>query len=149
MRHAPLIVPSDRLDRDIYLVLEDFGARAGCSWRETDEQGSDRETVIRDLLSGQYAYRLGSSPSTPSKAGWGTPPQRLPMSWRNVQSIQMRRSPRRWKHSSRPMRHGVSSSNYLSPYPVQHHSRFQKASFGCTGFSFLLCLLPPGTTFDC
>ena len=56
MRHAPSIVPLDRLDRDIYLVLEDFGARAGCSWRETDEQDTDVETIIRDLLSGQYAY---------------------------------------------------------------------------------------------
>ena len=41
---------------DIYLVLEDFGAPAGCSWRETDEQDTDFETIIRDLLSGQYAY---------------------------------------------------------------------------------------------
>ncbi|MCK1343882.1 hypothetical protein [Bradyrhizobium sp. CW11] len=56
MRRAPSIVPLDRLDRDIYLVLEDFGARAGCSWRETDEQDTDRETVLRDLISGQYAY---------------------------------------------------------------------------------------------
>ncbi|WP_198034941.1 hypothetical protein [Bradyrhizobium sp. WSM1417] len=30
-----------RLDRDIYLVLEDFGARAGCAWRETDETETD------------------------------------------------------------------------------------------------------------
>ncbi|MBR0700710.1 hypothetical protein JQ599_12440 [Bradyrhizobium diazoefficiens] len=58
MRHSPSIVPLDRLDRDIYLVLEDFGARAGCAWRETDEQDTDRETVLRDLLSGQYAYPL-------------------------------------------------------------------------------------------
>lgn len=56
MRSLPSIVPIDRLDRDIYLVLEDFGARAGCAWRETDEQGTDRSTIIRDLLSGQYAY---------------------------------------------------------------------------------------------
>jgi hypothetical protein len=56
MRTAPSIVPADRLDRDIYLVLEDFGARAGCAWRETDEQDTDRETVLRDLISGQYAY---------------------------------------------------------------------------------------------
>ena len=56
MRHAPSIVPLDRLDRDVYLVLEDFGARAGCSWRETDEQDADRETIIRALLSGKYAY---------------------------------------------------------------------------------------------
>ncbi|MHC2666979.1 hypothetical protein ACMA5K_22185 [Bradyrhizobium diazoefficiens] len=58
MRSAPSIVPSDRLDRDIYLVLEDFGARAGCAWRETDEADTDRETVLRDILSGQYAYPL-------------------------------------------------------------------------------------------
>ncbi|MHC4051372.1 hypothetical protein [Bradyrhizobium sp. 25ACV] len=56
MRQSPSIIPLDRLDRDIYLVLEDFGARAGCAWRETDEQDTDRETVLRDLLSGQYAY---------------------------------------------------------------------------------------------
>lgn len=56
MRQSPSIVPLDRLDRDIYLVLEDFGAHAGCSWRETDEQDTDRETVLRDLISGQYAY---------------------------------------------------------------------------------------------
>jgi hypothetical protein len=56
MRASPSIVPLDRLDRDIYLVLEDFGARAGCAWRETDEQDTDRETVLRDLLSGQYTY---------------------------------------------------------------------------------------------
>src|SRR3569623_2024898 len=56
MRHAPSIVPLDRLDREIYLVLEDFGARAGCSWRETDEQATDVETIIRDQLSGQNAY---------------------------------------------------------------------------------------------
>ncbi|MCK1653844.1 hypothetical protein IVA88_20715 [Bradyrhizobium sp. 149] len=56
MRQSPSIVPLDRLDRDIYLVLEDFGARAGCSWRETDEQDTDRETIIRDLIAGQYAY---------------------------------------------------------------------------------------------
>lgn len=58
MRVSPSIVPLERLDREIYLVLEDFGARAGCAWRETDEQDTDRETVLRDILSGQYAYPL-------------------------------------------------------------------------------------------
>src|SRR3954470_21405633 len=56
MRSSPSIVPADRLDRDIYLVLEDFGARAGCAWRETDEADTDLETVLRGLLSGQYLY---------------------------------------------------------------------------------------------
>ncbi|MCP3398977.1 MULTISPECIES: hypothetical protein [unclassified Bradyrhizobium] len=58
MRPSPSIVPADRLDRDIYLVLEDFGARAGCAWRETDEDDTDRETIIRDILSGNYAYPI-------------------------------------------------------------------------------------------
>lgn len=58
MRSSPSIVPADRLDRDIYLVLEDFGARAGCAWRETDEADTDLETVLKDILSGQYAYPL-------------------------------------------------------------------------------------------
>lgn len=31
MRASPSIVPTDRLDREIYLVLEDFGVRAGAS----------------------------------------------------------------------------------------------------------------------
>ena len=56
MRSLPSIVPLDRLDRDIYLVLEDFGARAGCAWRETDELDTDRDTVLRDLISGHYTY---------------------------------------------------------------------------------------------
>jgi hypothetical protein len=38
--------------------LEDFGARAGCTWRETDEAETDLETVLQGLLSGQYAYQV-------------------------------------------------------------------------------------------
>lgn len=56
MRSSPSIAPTDRLDRDIYLILEDFGARAGCAWRETDEADTDFETVLRGLLSGEYVY---------------------------------------------------------------------------------------------
>ena len=56
MRSSPSIVPADRLDRDIYLVLEDFGARAGCAWRETDEADTDLDIILQNLLSGQYAY---------------------------------------------------------------------------------------------
>lgn len=47
MRTAPSIVP----EGDTYLVLEDFG-RHGRGWRETDEQATDRATLIHDLLSG-------------------------------------------------------------------------------------------------
>jgi hypothetical protein len=35
MRQSPSIIPTDRLDRDIYLVLEDFCQ--GAAWREMDE----------------------------------------------------------------------------------------------------------------
>jgi hypothetical protein len=69
MCSSPAIVPADRLDRDIYLVLEDFGAHAGCAWRETDEQDADRETVLRDILSGQYAYPLSNVASNTAE-GW-------------------------------------------------------------------------------
>ena len=50
MPRAPSIVPQ-ALDRDIYLLLDDFGGRLGRAWRETD---AHRETVIRNLLAGEY-----------------------------------------------------------------------------------------------
>jgi hypothetical protein len=34
--------------------LDDFGG-IGCSWRETDVESADRETLIRDLVQGQYS----------------------------------------------------------------------------------------------
>ena len=52
MRQSPSIIQSDRLDRTIYLVLEDFSS--GAAWRETDEDRTDYRTVINDLLTGQY-----------------------------------------------------------------------------------------------
>lgn len=51
---SPSIIPTDRLDKDFYLVLEDF--RSGAAFRETDE-GIDYATLINDLLSGQYDRR--------------------------------------------------------------------------------------------
>jgi hypothetical protein len=39
--------------KDIYLVLDDFG-RLGRAWRETDEAGASRSTLVRNLLEGQY-----------------------------------------------------------------------------------------------
>jgi hypothetical protein len=52
MSVSPSIIPTDRLDRDIYLVLEDF--RNGAAWCETDEDDTDRETVVRYLMQGQF-----------------------------------------------------------------------------------------------
>lgn len=54
MRTSPSMVP--RLgDQDTYLVLDDFGGRVGRAWRETDEENADRETLINDLLAGEYS----------------------------------------------------------------------------------------------
>ena len=52
MRASPSIIPG--MDRDVYLVLDDFG-RMGCAWRETNVEDTDLESVIQDLLEGQYS----------------------------------------------------------------------------------------------
>ena len=52
MRDSPSVVPG--IDRDVYLVLDDFG-RMGCAWRETNVEDTDLEAVISDLLEGQYS----------------------------------------------------------------------------------------------
>jgi hypothetical protein len=54
MHSSPSIVP-DPDGRDIYLVLDDFGGRLGRAWPETDEERTDREIVITDLMTGQYS----------------------------------------------------------------------------------------------
>jgi hypothetical protein len=67
MRQSPSIIPTDRLDRDIYLVLEDF--RQGAAWRETDEGDTDFPTLVNDLLSGQYGQPLRVVAFNPAE-GW-------------------------------------------------------------------------------
>ena len=52
----PSIVPRD--DQDVYLVADDLG-RLGRVWREADYEKTDLETVIQDLLDGQYDNPLG------------------------------------------------------------------------------------------
>src|SRR5215468_10574939 len=61
---SPSIVPSNA-ERDIYLVLEDFG-HTGRAWRETDEADTDRATLIQHLFEGQYTnpVRIVSSRET-------------------------------------------------------------------------------------
>jgi hypothetical protein len=49
----PSIVPNGH-DETVYLVLDDFG-RHGRAWRETDVERTDLETIIADLMFGQYA----------------------------------------------------------------------------------------------
>ena len=52
--HSPSIVPPGN-DHDVYLVLDDFGGRIGQAWRETGAEAARLETVIADLLDGQYS----------------------------------------------------------------------------------------------
>jgi hypothetical protein len=53
MRRSPSIIP-ETADRDVYLVFDDFGP-LGRSWREMDEERTDRETVIIDMIDGQFS----------------------------------------------------------------------------------------------
>ena len=50
---TPSIVPGGD-DQTVYLVAEDFG-KLGRAWREADYEETDLETVIQDLLAGQYS----------------------------------------------------------------------------------------------
>jgi hypothetical protein len=56
MSTSPSIVPHGA-DHDTYLVLDDFGP-LGCAWRETDPERTGRETLIRDLVEGQYNFPI-------------------------------------------------------------------------------------------
>jgi hypothetical protein len=50
---TPSIVPNGT-DQIVYLVVDDFGSH-GRAYREADADDADLETVITDLLAGQYA----------------------------------------------------------------------------------------------
>jgi uncharacterized membrane protein len=50
---TPSIVPPGT-DQTVYLVLNDFGRR-GRSFLETDEEKADLETILTNLLSGEYS----------------------------------------------------------------------------------------------
>jgi ATP-dependent DNA ligase len=49
---TPSIVPNGD-DQNVYLVVDDF-RRSGRAWREADVEATDLETVILDMLEGQY-----------------------------------------------------------------------------------------------
>ena len=50
---TPSIVPNGD-DETVYLVKDDRG-KLGRVWREADAEASDLETVITDLMTGQYS----------------------------------------------------------------------------------------------
>jgi hypothetical protein len=51
MRTSPSIVPHEA---DTYLVLDDCGW-LGCTWRETNKGSTDRESLIRALVEGEFS----------------------------------------------------------------------------------------------
>jgi hypothetical protein len=53
---TPPIVPTGN-DQTVYLVADDLG-RVGQAWREADYETTDLETVIQDLLTGQYSNSI-------------------------------------------------------------------------------------------
>jgi hypothetical protein len=61
-------------DQTVYLVADDF-KRNGQVWREADCESTDLETVIKDLLTGQYNNPCASSVSTPRSIGRKTCPK--------------------------------------------------------------------------
>ena len=61
MRTSPSIVPG--INREVYLVLDDFGTNLGSAWREANVEDTDLETVITDLLHGPC-----SNPARPVRA---------------------------------------------------------------------------------
>jgi hypothetical protein len=54
---TPSIVPRGD-DQDVYLVVDDLG-RLGRVWREADYEDTNFETIVVDLLSGQYKKPIG------------------------------------------------------------------------------------------
>ena len=54
---TPSIAPRGD-DHDVHLVVDDLG-RLGRVWREADFEATDFETVVTDLLEGQYKNPIG------------------------------------------------------------------------------------------
>jgi len=73
---TPSIVPNDN-DETVYLMADDFG-RLGRAWREADYDATDLETVLRDLLTGQYSHPIRVVALIPPSAGRKMSPKTLP-----------------------------------------------------------------------
>lgn len=51
---TPTLVPRQPDDQNVYLVVDDFG-QSGRVFREADVEANDLETVISDLVAGQFS----------------------------------------------------------------------------------------------
>jgi hypothetical protein len=64
---TPSIVPRGD-DQDVNLVVDDLG-RLGQVWREAEVGTTDLETVVTDMLNGQYTNPAGDFSFNPEE-GW-------------------------------------------------------------------------------
>jgi hypothetical protein len=55
---TPLVPGQPAFDVTVYIVLNDFGP-LGRAYCETDETDADEETLVENILSGQYSQPLG------------------------------------------------------------------------------------------
>ena len=53
LSNASVPLNHPRRHHDIYLVEDDFGRKGRC-WRETDVEDTDLDTLIADMLDGQF-----------------------------------------------------------------------------------------------
>jgi hypothetical protein len=63
---SPSLVPSP--DHDLHFVLCDFG-KYGKSYIETDPSEADRDTIVRNMIDGQYNHPLRVIALNPAE-GW-------------------------------------------------------------------------------
>ena len=54
---TPSIVPNDNDDRNVYIVLDDFGGNRRV-FRETDVERADLEAVVMAMIEGEYRNPL-------------------------------------------------------------------------------------------
>src|SRR3954462_10667276 len=97
MRQSPSIIPG--VDHDIYLVEDDFGRKGRC-WRETDVEDTDLDTVIADMLDGQFENPVRVVGFNTAEYGRGTCRKMWRTSCRNGARIRAGFFLSRWSSSS-------------------------------------------------
>jgi hypothetical protein len=65
------LAPEPQSDATVHIVLDDFG-KSGRSYRETAEDAADFDTVVDDLIAGQFNNPVRVIAFNVSKAGRGT-----------------------------------------------------------------------------
>ncbi len=98
-------------------MLDEFGGRIGQAWRETDAEAAPLETVIADLLDGQY-----SSPvrviAFNTAGGWSRDvSENVARELRRRCAKQARELPATYRISSSGKRHEQRFA-FLAPHPI-------------------------------